>query len=54
MFPELKLVIHAKQGYAIAFRSHILVHGNLEVTLGYRHSVIWIETRKGISMSRGG
>ena len=41
VFPELKLVIHAKQGYAIAFRSHILVHGNLEVTLGRRHSVVF-------------
>ena len=41
VFPELKLTIHAKQGQAIAFRSHILVHGNLPVLNGVRHSVVF-------------
>ena len=41
VFPELKLTIHAKQGQAIAFRSHILVHGNLPVRNGIRHSIVF-------------
>ncbi|CAG8609428.1 10715_t:CDS:2 [Acaulospora morrowiae] len=40
-FPELKLIIHAKQGQAVAFRSNILVHGNLPVIAGVRHSVVF-------------
>ena len=39
-FPELKLVIHIKQGQAVAFRSNILVHGNLPVITGIRHSLV--------------
>ncbi|CAG8841047.1 7709_t:CDS:1, partial [Gigaspora margarita] len=31
VFPELKLAIYAKQDQAIAFRSNILVYGNLPV-----------------------
>ncbi|CAG8619889.1 19720_t:CDS:2, partial [Gigaspora rosea] len=41
VFPELKLIIHAKQGQAIAFRSNILVHGNHPVLAGIRHSVVF-------------
>lgn len=41
VFPELKLIIHAKQGQAIAFRSHILIHGNLNVFSANRHSVVF-------------
>ena len=40
-FPELKLVIHVKQGQAVAFRSNILVHGNLPVIAGIRHSLVF-------------
>ena len=40
-FPELKLVIHVKQGQAVAFRSNILVHGNLPVITGIRHSLVF-------------
>lgn len=40
-FPELKLAINAKQGQAIAFRSHFLVHGNLPIITGSRHSVVF-------------
>ncbi|CAG8650049.1 11944_t:CDS:2, partial [Acaulospora colombiana] len=40
-FPELKLIIYAKQGQAVAFRSNILVHGNLPVIAGVRHSVVF-------------
>ncbi|CAG8567392.1 3766_t:CDS:2, partial [Acaulospora morrowiae] len=40
-FPELKLAINAKQGQAIAFRSHLLIHGNLPITAGSRHSVVF-------------
>ncbi|RIB03520.1 hypothetical protein C2G38_2224819 [Gigaspora rosea] len=31
VFPELKLIIYAKEGQAIAFRSNILVHSNLPI-----------------------
>lgn len=41
IFPELKLVIHIKQGQAVAFRSNILVHGNLPVITGVRHSLVF-------------
>ncbi len=41
VFPELKLVIHAKQEQAIAFQSHILLHGNLNVFTDNRHSVVF-------------
>ncbi|CAG8498157.1 12633_t:CDS:2 [Acaulospora morrowiae] len=40
-FPELKLAIMAKQGQAIAFRSHLLIHGNLPLITGSRHSIIF-------------
>ncbi|CAG8704324.1 1979_t:CDS:1, partial [Ambispora leptoticha] len=40
-FPELKLAVMAKQGQAIAFRSHLLVHGNLPIITGSRHSVVF-------------
>jgi hypothetical protein len=40
-FPELKLVIHVKQGQAVAFRSNILVHGNLPVITGIYHSLVF-------------
>ena len=40
-FPELKFAINAKQGQAIAFRSHLLIHGNLPITAGSRHSVVF-------------
>ncbi|CAG8848864.1 17785_t:CDS:2, partial [Gigaspora margarita] len=32
VFSELKLVVHTKQGQAIAFRSNLLVYGNLPIT----------------------
>jgi len=41
MFPELRLVVHVKQGYGVAFRSNLLVHGNLPVTVGIRYSVVF-------------
>ena len=41
IFPELKLIIHVKQGQAVAFRSNILVHGNLPVITGIRHSLVF-------------
>ena len=40
-FPELKLAFNVKQGQAIAFRSNLLVHGNLPITTGTRHSVVF-------------
>jgi hypothetical protein len=40
-FPELKLAIDAKQGQAIAFRLHLLIHGNFPVIFGSRHSVVF-------------
>ncbi|CAG8485157.1 2404_t:CDS:2 [Acaulospora colombiana] len=39
-FPELKLSIHAKEGHGIAFRSNLLIHGNLPIITGTRHSVL--------------
>lgn len=41
VFPELKLVVHVKQGYGVAFRSNLLVHGNLPITVGIRHSIVF-------------
>jgi len=41
VFPELKLIFHVKQGQAIAFRSLLLVHGNLLITSGKRHSIVF-------------
>ena len=40
-FPELKLAFNVKQGQAIAFRSNLLVHGNLPITTGTRHSIVF-------------
>jgi hypothetical protein len=40
VFPELRLVVHVKQGYGVAFQSNLLIHGNLPVTVGMRHSVV--------------
>jgi hypothetical protein len=44
VFPELKLAVHIKQGQAVAFRSNLLVHGNLPVVAGVRHSVVFLYT----------
>jgi hypothetical protein len=52
VFPELKLTIHAKQGQAIAFRSHILVHGNLPIIAGIRHSVVFFVHTTVIKQNR--
>ena len=52
VFPKLKLVIHAKQGQAIAFRSHILIHGNLDIFFGNRHSVVFFIHGTCIKQSR--
>jgi 2-oxoglutarate-Fe(II)-dependent dioxygenase family protein len=52
VFPELKLIIHAKQGYAIAFRSNFLVHGNLPVILGNRHSAVFFIHSEFIKQNR--
>ncbi|CAG8468951.1 7835_t:CDS:2 [Acaulospora morrowiae] len=52
VFPELKLIIYAKQGHAIAFRSNILVHGNLSVTVGIRHSVVFFIHTTTIKQNR--
>ncbi|CAG8446556.1 10837_t:CDS:10 [Acaulospora colombiana] len=41
VFPELKLVVHVKQGQAVAFRSNLLIHGNLPIVAGTRHSVVF-------------
>jgi len=41
VFPELRLVVHVKQGYGVAFRSNLLVHGNLPITVGIRHSIVF-------------
>jgi hypothetical protein len=40
VFPELRLVVHVKQGYGVAFQSNLLIHRNLPVTVGMRHSVV--------------
>lgn len=40
-FPELKLAFRVKQGQAIAFRSNLLIHGNLPIITGSRHSVVF-------------
>ena len=40
-FPELRLVVHVQQGYGVAFRSNLLIHGNLLITVGTRHSVVF-------------
>ena len=40
-FPELRLVVHVKQGYGVAFQSNLLIHGNLPITVGIRHSVVF-------------
>jgi len=52
VFPELKLIIHARQGQAIAFRSNILVHGNLPVIAGIRHSVVFFIHATSIKQNR--
>ncbi|CAG8535269.1 18473_t:CDS:2 [Gigaspora margarita] len=41
VFPELKLVVHAKEEQAIAFCSNLLVHRNLPITIGVHHSVVF-------------
>jgi hypothetical protein len=41
VFPELKLIFNIKEGQAIAFRSRLLVHGNLPIINGNRHSVVF-------------
>jgi hypothetical protein len=41
VFPELKLAFNIKEGQAIAFRSRLLVHGNLPIINGNRHSVVF-------------
>ncbi|RHZ45324.1 hypothetical protein Glove_681g11 [Diversispora epigaea] len=51
-FPELKLVIHVKQGQAVAFRSNLLVHGNLPVIIGNRHSVVFYIHKTVIKQTR--
>ncbi|RHZ89392.1 hypothetical protein Glove_15g41 [Diversispora epigaea] len=40
-FPKLKLAINAKQGQVMAFRSCLLIHGNLPVIMGARHSIVF-------------
>jgi hypothetical protein len=52
VFPELKLVLHVKQGQAVAFRSNILVHGNLPVLSGVRHSVVFFVHSTMIKQNR--
>ncbi|CAG8582719.1 13236_t:CDS:2 [Gigaspora rosea] len=52
MFPELKLIIHAREGQAITFRSNILVHGNLPVIAGIRHSVVFFIHATSIKQNR--
>ncbi|CAG8711811.1 6173_t:CDS:1, partial [Gigaspora rosea] len=52
IFPELKLIIYAKQGQAIAFRSNILVHSNLPVISGVRHSVVFFIHATSIKKNR--
>ena len=52
VFPELKLIIHIKQGQAIAFRSHFLVHGNSPVITGNRHSVVFFVHGSVIKQNR--
>ena len=43
VFFELKLIIHAKQGQAIAFRSHYLIHDNFNIIANsnYRYSIVF-------------
>ncbi len=52
VFPELKLIIYAKQGHVIAFRSNILVHGNLSVVAGIRHSIVFFIHATTIKQNR--
>jgi hypothetical protein len=52
VFPELKLIIHAREGQAIAFRSNILVHGNLPVIAGIRHSIVFFIHATSIKQNR--
>ena len=52
MFSELKLIIHAREGQAIAFRSNILVHGNLPVIAGIRHSIVFFIHATSIKQNR--
>jgi hypothetical protein len=40
-FPQLQIVIPLKPGQVIAFSSRLLLHGNLPVTKGIRHSVVY-------------
>ncbi|CAG8584859.1 4985_t:CDS:2, partial [Acaulospora colombiana] len=51
-FPELKLVVHMKQGRAVAFRSNLLIHGNLPVIAGVRHSVVFYIHNTAIKQKR--
>lgn len=52
VFPELKLIIHAREGQAIAFRSNILVHGNLPVIAGIHHSIVFFIHATSIKQNR--
>jgi len=52
VFPELNKIIHAKEGQGIAFRSHILVHGNLPVITGIRHSIVFFVHATVIKQNR--
>src|SRR6185436_1384571 len=52
VFSELKLIIHAREDQAIAFRSNILVHGNLPVIAGIRHSIVFFIHATSIKQNR--
>lgn len=40
-FPELEVIIQLKPNYVVAFSSRLLLHGNLPITRGIRHSVVY-------------
>ena len=40
-FPQLQIVIPLRSGQLVAFSSRFLLHGNLPITSGIRHSVVY-------------
>ena len=52
VFPKLKLIFHVKQGQAIAFWSSLLIYGNLLITSGKRHSIVFYIHKSFIKQER--
>lgn len=41
IFPQLKIIIPLRPGQIVVFSSRLLLHGNLPITRGIRHSIVY-------------